>query len=177
MKFTYTGRKLEITDDLKKYTEKKLGKLDKFFQSDSEANVVCHSERGRYTAEVTVRCANMFFRAQNTASDMYAAIDDIEDMIERQIRKNKTRLEKRLRAGAFEREAALASAEDVYEEEEFNVIRRKRFAIKPMTTEEAILQMNLLGHEFYAFKNAEDENRYCVVYKRNDGGYGLIESD
>ena len=119
----------------------------------------------------------MFFRAQNTANDMYAAIDDIEDMIERQIRKNKTRLEKRLRAGAFEREAALASAEDVYEEEEFNVIRRKRFAIKPMTTEEAILQMNLLGHEFYAFKNAEDENRYCVVYKRNDGGYGLIESD
>jgi len=177
MKFTYTGRKLEITDDLKKYTEKKLGKLDKFFQSDSEANVVCHAERGRYTAEVTVRCANMFFRAQNTANDMYAAIDDIEDMIERQIRKNKTRLEKRLRAGAFEREAALASAEDVYEEEEFNVIRRKRFAIKPMTTEEAILQMNLLGHEFYAFKNAEDENRYCVVYKRNDGGYGLIESD
>ena len=177
MKFTYTGRKLEITDDLKKYTEKKLGKLDKFFQNDAEASVVCHTERGRYTAEVTVRCANMYFRAQNTANDMYAAIDDIEDMIERQIRKNKTRLEKRLRAGAFEREVAPAAAEEAYEEEEYNLIRRKRFAIKPMTTEEAILQMNLLGHEFYAFKNAEDENRYCVVYKRKDGGYGLIESD
>lgn len=176
MKFTYTGRKLEITDHLKQYIEKKLGKLDKFFQSDAEASVVCRTERGRYTAEVTVRYANMYFRAQSTANDMYAAIDEVDDMIERQIRKNKTRLEKRLRTGAFEREVSPAMAE-VPEEEDFNIVRRKRFAIKPMTTEEAILQMNLLGHEFYAFKNAEDENRYCVVYKRHAGGYGLIESD
>jgi putative sigma-54 modulation protein len=100
------------------------------------------------------------------------------DIIERQIRKNKTRLEKRLRAGAFEREMNGAAPSEAYpEEKEFNIVRRKRFAMKPMSVDEAILQMNLLEHEFYAFKNADDENRYSVVYKRNDGGYGLIEAD
>ncbi len=96
-------------------------------------------------------------------------------MIERQIRKNKTRLEKRLRTGAFEPVAGAPAVEE--QEETYEVIRRKRFALKPMAVEEAILQMNLLDHAFYAFKNAEDDNRYCVVYRRNDGGYGLIESD
>ena len=166
---------MEVTEALRAYTEKKLSKLDKFFSSDSDAQVTYHTERGRDTVEVTVRCANMFFRAQETANDMYAAIDSVEDMIERQIRKNKTRLEKRLRTGAFE---PAAPAEQIEEpEENYELVRRKRFALKPMAVEEAILQMNLLGHSFYAFKNAEDENRYCVVYARNDGGYGLIESD
>lgn len=174
MKFTYTGRKMEVSDAMKMYTEKKLQKLDRFFQNDSEAAVTFHTERGRDTVEVTVRCANMFFRAQNTASDMYAAIDGIEEMIERQIRKNKTRLEKRLRSGAFEREVP---EQPVIPEDDFELVRRKRFALKPMTIEDAILQMNLLNHTFFAFRNSEDANRYCVVYKRNDGGYGLIESD
>ncbi|MBE6930804.1 MAG: ribosome-associated translation inhibitor RaiA [Ruminococcaceae bacterium] len=174
MKFVFTGRKMELTDALKDYAEKKLAKLERFFQNDSEATVICHTERGRYTAEVTVRCAGMYFRAQETKNDMYAAFDAIVDMLERQIQKNKTRLEKRLRSGAF----AVPAADAVEEaEEEYELIRRKRFALKPMAVEEAILQMNLLGHSFYAFKNAEDENRYCVVYCRNDGGYGLIESD
>ena len=174
MKFAFTGRKMEVSDALRAYTEKKLSKLDRFFSSDAEAQVTFHTERGRDTAEVTVRCANMFFRAQETANDMYGAIDSIVDMIERQIRKNKTRLEKKLRSGAFDPEAPALPEET---EETYEVIRRKRFALKPMAVEEAILQMNLLGHAFYAFKNAEDENRYCVVYRRNDGGYGLIESD
>jgi len=174
MKFAFTGRKMEVTEALKAYTEKKISKLDKFFSSDAEAQVTYHTERGRDTVEVTVRCANMFFRAQETANDMYAAIDSVEDMIERQIRKNKTRLAKRLHAAELEAAEPVAPAE---EEESFEVIRRKRFALKPMAVEEAILQMNLLGHSFYAFKNAEDENRYSVVYCRNDGGYGLIESD
>ena len=179
MKFTFTGRKLEITDDLRKYTEKKFAKLDKFFSNDSEANIVCRIERGRYTAEATVRSANMDFRAQDSSGDMYASIDEVVDMIERQIRKNKTRLEKRLRYGAFEREVppGIVATADAVEEEKYDIVRRKRFTIKPMDIDEAILQMNMLGHLFYAFKNAEDENRFCVVYHRNDGGYGLIESD
>lgn len=175
MKFTFTGRKMEVTDALRAYAEKKLSKLDRYFASDAEAQVTFHTERGRDTAEVTVRSANMYFRAQKTANDMYAAIDSVQDMIERQIRKNKTRLEKRLRTGAFETPSGVPAAEEA--EETYEVIRRKRFALKPMAVEEAILQMNLLDHAFYAFKNAEDENRYCVVYRRNDGGYGLIESD
>ena len=178
MKFVFTGRKMEVTEDVKAYAMKKLSKLDRFFQNDAEANIVCHIERGRYTAEVTVHCVNMYFRAQDTSSDLYAAFDNLMDIIERQIRKNKTRLEKRLRVGAFEREVNGTAPVDAYpEEREFDVIRRKRFAMKPMAVEEAILQMNLLEHEFYAFKNADDENRYSVVYKRNDGGYGLIEAD
>lgn len=174
MKFAFTGRKMEVSDAMKEYTRKKLSKLDRFFQNDAEAQVTYRTERGRDTVEVTVKSANMYFRAQETANDAYAAIDSIVDLIERQIRKNKTRLEKRLRSGAFEQPVAASWVEP---EETFEVVRRKRFALKPMAVEEAILQMNLLGHSFYAFKNAEDENRYCVVYSRNDGGYGLIESD
>lgn len=176
MKFTFNARKMDITDSLKLYTEKKLSKLDRYFTSDSEAGIVCRTERGRYTAEVTVRSASMLFRAQNTANDMYAAIDEVADMIERQVRKNKTKLEKRLRAGAFEREIPESAAlQEV--EEEYELVRTKRFALKPMDVEEAILQMNMLDHQFYAFKNAADENRFCVVYRRNDGGYGVIESE
>ena len=179
MKFAITGRKMDVTDALEAYASKKLSKLDRFFSDDAEAQVKFHSERGRYTAEVTVQCASMVFRAQKTANDAYAAVDGIEETIERQIRKNKTRLEKRLRSGAFEPAAGTAEAADVpaEPEETYELIRRKRFALKPMAVEEAILQMNMLNHAFYAFKNAEDDNRYCVVYRRNDGGYGLIESD
>ena len=178
MKIAVMGRKMDVTDALQAYTEKKLSKLDRFFTDDSGAQVKFHSERGRYTIEVTVQCAGMVFRAQKVASDAYAAVDAVEEMIERQILKNKTRLEKRLRSGAFDTSAAGADAAQAAEPEEtYELIRRKRFALKPMAVEEAILQMNLLDHAFYAFKNAEDDNRYCVVYRRNDGGYGLIESD
>lgn len=177
MRFTFNGRKMEITDSLKMYAEKKLSKLDRLFSSDAEATVVCRTERGRYTTEVTVRSANMLFRAQNTANDVYATIDEVEDMIERQIRKNKTRLEKRLKTGAFEREIPAEALDTIENEEDYEVVRIKRFAIKPMDVEEAILQMNMLDHQFYAFKNASDEDRFCVVYRRNDGGFGLIESE
>jgi len=175
MKFTHVGKKLEVTDALKDYAEKKLKKLDRYFSDDAEAAVLYRMERGRSTAEVTVRCANLFFRAQQTTNDMYAAIDAIVDVIDRQIRKNKTKLEKRLRSGGFERE--IPAQEAVEDEANYDIIRRKRFAIKPLDPEEAILQMNMLGHQFYAFQNADDNNRFCVVYKRTDGGYGLIESE
>lgn len=177
MNFTFNARKMDVTDVLKAYAEKKLSKLDRFFANDSDAVVVFSSERGRYTSEVTVRSSNLLFRAQHTATDMYAVIDEIEEKIERQIRKNKTRLEKRLKNGAFEREVGAESVAEEEAEENYDVVRVKRFALKPMDVEEAILQMNMLDHEFYVFKNINDENRVCVVYKRNDGGVGLIESD
>ena len=177
MKFTFNGRKMEIIDSLRAYAEKKLSKLDRLFSNDAETTVICRTERGRYTADVTVRSANLLFRAQNTANDMYAAIDEVEDMIERQIRKNKTRLEKRLKSGAFEREIPAEQVAATESEEDYEVVRIKRFAIKPMDVEEAILQMNMLDHQFSAFKNAAHEDRFCVVYRRNDGGFGLIESE
>jgi len=177
MKYTFTEKKYEATPELRAYAEKKIGKLEKFFHKEAEAFITFYSERGRHTAEVTIKHNGMFYRGTETAGDMFACVDSAAAAIERQIRKNKTRLEKRLREGAFEKEAAAAAqaAEEVEEEMEFPIIRNKRFAVKPMTPEEAILQMNLLEHEFYVFKNTENSEEFAVVYKRNNGGYGLID--
>jgi len=177
MKYTFTEKKYDATPELRAYAEKKINKLEKFFRNEAEAFVTLFSERGRYTAEVTIKNNGMFYRVTETTSDMFASVDSAVAAIERQIRKNKTRLEKRLREGAFEKEAAAAAqaAEEVEEEAEFPIIRSKRFAVKPMTAEEAILQMNLLEHEFYVFKNTDNADGYAVVYKRKKGGYGLID--
>ncbi len=182
MKFTFTEKRLQTSEDLRAYAEKKIGKLDKFFKNDADASVTFSIERGRYIAEVTIRSNGMFYRVTEITGDMYASIDSAVASIERQIRKNKTRLEKRLRTGALEREIKPEplpeSDEDEDESEpEFNVIRKKRFSVKPMTVEEAILQMNLLNHEFFVFKNEDSSGEFSVVYKRKNGGYGLIESD
>ena len=137
-------------------------------------------ERGRHIAEVTVRNNGMFYRVTESTGDMYASIDSAVASIERQIRKNKTRLEKRLREGVFDREVKSADVLPAQEEEEepdYKIVRTKRFSMKPMTPEEAVLQMNLLDHEFFAFKNRDADNAFSVVYKRKNGGYGLIESD
>ena len=115
----------------------------------------------------------MYFRAEDRAGDEYAAVDAAVDAIVRQIRKNKTKLEKRLRDGAFERSVEPTPIADAEPE----MVRRKRFELKPMTEEEAALQMELLNHRFYLFKNSEAENRICVVYGREDGGYGIIEAE
>ncbi len=181
MRFTFTEKKLQASEDVRAYAEKKLGKLDRLFKTEADTSVTFSMERGRFTAEATVRAGGMIYRVSETTGDMYASIDSAAASIERQIRKNKTRLAKRLRDGAFEREiepADIAPMEDDDSgEDSFEVIRTKHFSIKPMTTEEAILQMNLLDHEFFVFKNQEDEDKFAVVYKRKNGGYGLIESD
>ena len=176
MKFTFTEKKMDVSDDLRAYAEKKIGKIDKFFKTDSDAFVTFSTERGRFRAEVTIKNNGMFYRVSELTGDMYASIDSAVASIERQIRKNKTRLEKRLRAGAIEREIKpYQVAGDDTGEEEFKVVRNKKFYIAPMSVEEAILQMNLLDHQFYFFKNAEDGDAYAVIYKRANGGYGLIE--
>lgn len=182
MKFTFTEKRMQVSEDVRAYAEKKIGKLDRFFKSEADAAVTFSIERGRYIAEVTIRNNGMFYRVSEITGDMYASIDSAAASIERQIRKNKTRLEKKLREGAFEREikpehAVVVSEEEPETEPEFNVIRTKKFSVKPMTVEEAILQMNLLDHAFFVFKNEESEGAFSVVYKRKNGGYGLIESD
>ena len=178
MKITYIEKELQVSDELKAYAEKKISKMDKFFRNDTDATVTFSTERGRYRAEVTLHNNGMYYRVSEITSDMAASIDSACAAIERQIRKNKTRLEKRLRDGAFDRSVASAdilSPEPEIEDEDFRIVRTKRFALKPMTPEEAILQMNLLEHEFFAFRNMEDEDEaFSVVYRRKNGGYGLI---
>jgi len=181
MRFTFTEKKVRASEDLQAYAEKKIGKLDRFFRAESDAFVTFTIERGRHIAEVTIKNNGMFYRVSESTSDMYASIDSAVAGIERQIRKNKTRLEKKLREGAVEREMPASpiseeQPDDASEEGNFEIIRTKRFSIKPMTAEEAILQMNLLDHEFFVFKNQDDEDAFAVVYKRKSGGYGLIES-
>ncbi|MCL2045825.1 MAG: ribosome-associated translation inhibitor RaiA [Oscillospiraceae bacterium] len=181
MKFTFTEKKVQITDELRDYAEKKISKLDRFFRSESEAFVTFTIERGRHIAEVTIKNNGMFHRVTEVTSDMSASIDSAVAAIERQIRKHKTRLEKRLREGVFDTEVepliTQDDPDDMDEEElEFKIVRNKTFPIKPMTPEEAILQMNLLGHEFFVFMNQDSDDAFSVVYKRNQGDYGLIET-
>ncbi len=180
MKFNFIEKKLQLDPDVRIYAEKKVGKLDKFFRTESEANVTFSIERGRCRVEVTLNNNGMYFRASALTNDMHASIDSACGAIERQIRKNKTRLEKRLREGALmdsQREYTLAGQSDEPEQEEFKIVRTKRFSLKPMTPEEAILQMNLLEHEFFAFLNQDDDDSFSVVYRRKSGGYGLISAD
>ncbi len=178
MKFTFTEKKMEPSENLRAYVEKKAGKIDRLFKNESEAFVTFSTERGRFLVELTIKNNGMFFRAHELTSDMYASVDSAVATIERQIRKNKTRLAKRLREGVErEVEAIPTTADDEAEPEEFQVIRRKHFAIKPMSAEEAILQMNLLEHEFFVFKDSEADEAFSVVYRRKQGGYGVISDD
>ncbi len=175
MKYIISGKNYVVTDVLKERVAKKLGKLEKLFSPQAEAHVMMSTQKNRHILEVTILTNGITLRAEVTGDDMYSCIDKAEDILERQIRKNKTRLEKRLHTGTFKPEYF---SRDVHvdEETEFQIVRTKRFAVKPMPVEEAILQMNLLGHEFFMFNNS-DTNQMNVVYKRKNGGYGLIEPD
>lgn len=171
MKFKFTGRKIDVTDGLKDYTTSKLSKLDKYFGDEAEADVTMSVQKDTHVIEVTVYHNGIIYRAEVSDTDMYAAIDRVEDVIERQIRKQKTRLEKQLKSGAFTDSPEFG---DIEEETEFKIVKTKTYENKPMSVEEAILQMNLLGHSFYIFNNAENMDKN-VVYKRKDGNYALIE--
>lgn len=171
MKINIIGRKMNVRDSLKELIEKKLVKLEKFFREDAVAYVTVSVEKSGERLELTVSNGTMLFRAEECEETFNNSLDKAIDTIERQIRKNKTRLEKRLREGAFrEIEEQPEPYEEAFE------IREKTFVMKPMTAEEAILQMNLIGHEFFMFQNAET-NTISVVYKRKNGGYGLIRPE
>lgn len=176
MKFQYSDKKVSLPDNVHAYAEKKVTKLDRYFKDDAEALVAFSVEKNRNKVELTVHAANTIFRASESTSDMFASVDAAVSDIESQIRKNKTRLARRLRQDAFTKnlEDATSFAPEA-EESEYEIVRTKTFPMKPMTREEAILQMNLIGHGFFAFKDEEAGGAFAVVYKRNDGGYGLIE--
>ena len=180
MKFVFTDKKVNLPNKVHAYAEKKVGKLDRYFKADAEAAVVFSVEKDRNNVELTVRSGGTIIRVAESTSDMFATVDAAVASVERQLRKNKARLEKRLRENAFERCVdvdEVSSFAPEAEEDEFQIVRTKRFPIKLMSAEEAVLQMNLVDHTFFAFKNAEADGAFSVVYRRNDGGYGLIEDD
>ena len=171
MKLIIKSKGCTVTDDIRAKTEKRLGKLAKFFPEDVICDVMFKSQNGRDTFEVTINNGGYLFRGEDSGYDFISLIDKVSSVLERQIRKNKTRLEKRLRDGA------IRFAEDAFditdEEKEFEVVRIKPVIVKPMNVEEAIMQMNLLDHEFFMFKNSETGS-VDLVYRRKDGNYGLM---
>ena len=180
MNFNIRGENIEVTPAIREYVEKKIAKLEKYFTESPNAtvNVNLKTYQDRTAkVEITIPMQGIVLRAEETNPDMYAAIDLITDKLERQIRKHKTKVNRKQREKGYipffssaQEEAPVVLAED-----EFEIVRQKSFNLKPMDSEEAILQMNMLGHEFYVFTNAET-NRTNVVYKRRDGKYGLIEA-
>ena len=174
MKFQFSEKKVKLPGNVHAYAEKKVMKLARYFEGDAEALVVFSVEKSRNNVELTVRGAGTWFRARESTSDMFASIDAAVGTIEGQIRKNKTRLARRLRQDAFIRSVEETSFVDE-EEEDLSIVRVKQFYMDAMTREEAVLQMNLLEHNFFAFRDADNDGAFAVVYRRNDGGYGLIE--
>ena len=174
MKFQYSEKKVKLPGNVHAYAEKKVMKLARFFDEDAEALVVFSVEKNRNIAEITVHGAGTWFRAKESTSDMFASIDAAVGTIEGQIRKNKTRLARRLKQDAFSRTVEETSFVPDEVEDEQEIVRIKRFHMQPMSRDEAVLQMNLLEHSFFAFRDADSDDAFAVVYKRNDGGYGLI---
>lgn len=174
MNINIVGRGLTVRDDMKALTEKKLAKFDRYFPEGADAVVTFKKVKDNERVELTISVVGTLFRAEESSQDFRTSLTRCVDTIEGQIRKNKTRLEKRMKSSFAAAEAAIAQSAgaDTAEEGEFE-IRVKSFPLKPMTPDEAILQMNLLAHSFYAFEDA-DSGETCVVYKRNSGSYGLI---
>lgn len=171
MRITISGKNLEISEYMREMTIKKMSKLERYFPSDAVAMVTLSVERNRHIVEVTIPHEGRIIRGEEISGDMYASIDSVLDKLEKQIIKHRTSLKKDLRVDAFAPE--YEDYED-YEDEAPRIVRVKRFDIKPMNEEEAMLQLELLGHSFYVFQNA-DTNRVNVLYVRKDGNYGLIE--
>lgn len=168
MKTTISSRKTVLKDAFKERAQKKLSRFDRFFGEDAEAHVTVSVEHERQTVEITIRYKGMIYRAEQVTTDMLTSFDQAVDAILKQIDRNKTRLTKRLKAGAFDKGTPVGPEPD------YEVVKVKKFPIKPMDPEEAILQMNLLGHQFFAFINNET-NSVSVVYRRHDGTYGVLE--
>jgi len=175
MKFQFSEKKVKLPGNVHAYAEKKVMKLARYFEEDAEALIVFSVEKNRNNVELTVRGAGTIFRAKESTSDMFASIDASIGTIEGQIRKNKTRLARRLKQDAFTRTAEETSFAAEEKEEDLSIVRVKEFYFKPMTREEAVLQMNLLEHSFFAFRDEDNGGCFAVVYKRNDGGYGIID--
>lgn len=173
MRIIVSGKNIEITNALRDYATKRIRKVAKYFENDIEAQVTMGVERDRHIVEVTIPVNGIILRGEEETGDMYSSIDMVVEKLEKQIHKYKTRINRRLR------KTALANSETDFlgkDDVDPKVVKTKRFAMKPMAVEEAILQMDLLGHDFFVFSNAETEE-VNVVYKRRNGNYGLIEPE
>ena len=178
--FNIRGKNIEVTPNLHEYVEKRVGKISKYFDNIEEIFVLLAVEKDRQIVEVTAEVpSGLVLRGEEETDDMYTSIDNVVEKLERQIRKQKTKLERRFRAGGFKgeliEEVKQRSEKSEDEGEEAPVVKTKRFVVKPMDVQEAIMQMNLVNHNFFVFRDAQTEE-FCVVYKRKDGAYGLIES-
>ena len=175
MKVTVIAKNIELTDALKEIVQKKISKLEKYFEANVEAKATLSIQKSRQIIEVTIPFNGVILRGEEATSDMYKSLDLVEDKLERQIRRQKTRLSRKhggsLRFGEINNIEIKAS-----EEEEGQLVKVKKFGVKPMNSEEAILQMDLLGHNFFVYQDA-DSNKVNVIYKRKDGDYGLLEPE
>ena len=175
MRIEIVGRRYSVSDAVEQRINTKIGKLSKFFGDEADVKVVLSKRKDTNIAETTILHKGIIYRAEEEAQDMYSAIDRASEILERQIRKNKTRLEKNLRKTAFVPDVLNDAFYEVPEETEFEVVKTKEISVKPMEAEEAILQMNLLNHMFFVYKDIRTD-RVCIVYKRKDGAYGIIET-
>ena len=174
MKFIIIGRNIDITEGLKSAVQEKLGKLERYFTPETEIHVTLSVEKDRQKIEVTIPVKGNIIRSEQVSSDMYVSIDLVEEVIERQLRKYKTKIVNQQQAGGnFQKEFV---EDEFLEDEEVNIIRTKKFGIKPMYPEDACVQMELLGHNFYVFRNSETDE-VNVVYKRKGNTFGLIEPE
>ncbi len=174
MKYIYTGKGMEVSESLKARVEKKLGKFERYFRDEPEASVRFKQQKGaRNIVEITVSTGGVILRAEESSNDMYLSIDHAVDKLESQIRRHRTKLDKRIRAAELE---PIVEEAAVFEEATYDVVRTKKFAVKPMSVEDAIAQMELLGHDFFLFLN-EEIDTMCVLYRRNDGSYGLLQPE
>lgn len=174
MKFIIVGKNIEVTEGLRAAVEDKIGKLEKYFTAETEAHVTLSVEKDRQKIEVTIPVKGNIIRSEQVSSDMYVSIDLVEEIIERQLKKYKTKIvDKHQAGGSFSK---MYVENDYVDEEEVRIVRTKRFDIKPMYPEDACIQMELLGHSFFVFINAETD-QVNVVYKRKGDTYGLIEPE
>jgi putative sigma-54 modulation protein len=177
MRIIVSAKNMELTSALKNVVEKKISKLEKYFDPNIEAHATLSVEKNRQTIEVTIPFNGIVLRGEEVNEDMYASIDLVMDKIERQIRKQKTKLSRRKHTDSLRFQSIPEYREDVeVDEKESKIVKTKRFSFKPMSTEEAVLQMELVGHNFFVYENADTEE-VNVVYKRKDGNYGLIEPE
>lgn len=174
MKVTVIAKNMELTEALKEIVQKKISKLEKYFEKDVEAKATLSVQKNRQIIEVTIPFNGAILRGEESTSDMYKSLDLVEDKLERQIRKQKTRLSRK--HGGSVKFGELNDIDSKVEEDLGKLVRVKKFGVKPMNSEEAILQMDLLGHNFFVFQDA-DTNKVNVVYKRKDGDYGLLEPE
>ena len=173
MKFVYTSKDMAVSESLKSRVEKKLAKMERYFREEPEATVRFKVQKGaRNIVEITVNAGGVILRAEESSNDMYLSIDRAVDKLESQLRRHRTKLEKRIRTSELE---PVVEA-PVFEEQSYDIVRTKKFSVKPMSIEDAITQMELLGHDFFLFLNKENETMN-VLYRRNDGSYGLLQPD